>query len=75
MDDCVVFECSARGAIRLQVRRTSGWCCSAQTVGLACYHKIAESMWHEEHNCLSSSGAAGKRPRRVETNEADSPVS
>lgn len=59
MDDCVALSVQCKGEERLEVRTTSGWCCSAQTVGLACYHKIAESMWHEE---LSSPGPRGKRP-------------
>ncbi len=74
MDECVAFQSSVKRRRGLLGSEKDVWV-ALQTVRLACYHKIAESMWHEEHNCMSSSGLGGKRHRRVETNEADSPVS
>lgn len=37
-----------RRAIWLEVRKTSGWCCSTKTIGVVCYHKIGQSMQHAE---------------------------
>lgn len=53
-----------RRTIWLEVRKTSGWCCSTKTIGVVCYHKIGQSMQHEGKKRLREllRGWEGKDP-------------